>query len=74
MNATNWLGIAILPMIFINFFLKSWWLSLAALICGIGFMIALLNDPPINVYLFCAVAVVAVGQLISLIIAKHVDA
>jgi hypothetical protein len=67
-------GAAMTVFIFINFFLKSWWISFAALILGTGCLVELSKSSPINVYLFCAVGVVAVGQLISLMIVKHSDA
>jgi hypothetical protein len=63
------LGAALTAFIFINFFVRSWVICIAVVILGIGVLVAM--PDPKNVYLFLAVAVVAVGQVLALIVAKH---
>jgi hypothetical protein len=63
------LGAAMTAFLFINFFLKSWAICLAVVFLAVGVLVAM--PDPKNVYLFVAVAVVAVGQVAGLIIAKH---
>ena len=66
------LGLAMTAFIFINFFVKSWAICFAIIILAIGVEVAM--PDPKNIYLFCAVAVLAVGQTITLIVAKHNNA
>ena len=63
------LGAAMTAFLFINFFLKSWVICFAVISLGVGVLVSM--PDPKNIYLFVAVAVVAVGQVAALIVAKH---
>jgi hypothetical protein len=66
------MGGAMTAFIFINFFVKQWFIGVANIILGIGCLASM--PTPVNPYLFTAVGVVAVGQMVALIIVKHNDA
>lgn len=62
-------GAGMTAFVFINFFVKSWAITLAIICLGIGCLVAM--PDPKNPYLFSAVAVVAVGQLVAFIVVKY---
>lgn len=66
------MGGGMLLLIFINFFVKSWFIGLAVVILGVGAIVAM--PKPLNVYLLCAVGVVVIGEVVLLITSRFKDA
>ena len=66
------MGGAMLALILINFFVRSWFLCLAIVILGVGSIVTMAK--PLNVYLVCAVGVVVIGEVVMLIASRFKDA
>jgi hypothetical protein len=63
------LGAAMTAFTLINFFVKSWAICIAIVLFAVGCIYSM--PEPVNPFLMSGVAIIGIGQLVALMIAKH---